>query len=115
MTRALLAYSVVGTTARGAAARVKGSIAYEAMRSAAHHAPAVRIGHPAGVIDILGVSSAGLAPFHEYLFALLADVRHHDKNQEYGRHQQHRQRDRSPEEHREVAAGEHQGAPQVLL
>jgi 2-methylaconitate cis-trans-isomerase PrpF len=46
------AYAVTGTVATGAATRVKGSIAYEAMRSAAHHAPTVRIGHPAGVIDI---------------------------------------------------------------
>jgi 2-methylaconitate cis-trans-isomerase PrpF len=46
------AYAVTGTIATGAAARVKGSIVYEAMRTAAHSDPIVRIGHPAGVIDI---------------------------------------------------------------
>ena len=46
------AYAVTGTIATGAAARVKGSIVHEAMRVAAHSQPVVRIGHPAGVIDI---------------------------------------------------------------
>jgi methylitaconate Delta-isomerase len=46
------AYAVTGTIATGAAARVKGSIVYEAMRATAHREPVVRIGHPAGVIDI---------------------------------------------------------------
>ncbi|HSB78651.1 MAG TPA: PrpF domain-containing protein [Candidatus Methylomirabilis sp.] len=46
------AYAVTGTIATGAAARVKGSIVHEAMRAAAHSQPVVRIGHPAGVIDI---------------------------------------------------------------
>ncbi len=46
------AYAVTGTIATGAAARVKGSVVYEAMRVAAHSQPVVRIGHPAGVIDI---------------------------------------------------------------
>lgn len=46
------AYAVTGTIATGAAARVKGSIVHEAMRAAAHGRPVVRIGHPAGVIDI---------------------------------------------------------------
>jgi 2-methylaconitate cis-trans-isomerase PrpF len=46
------AYAVTGTIATGAAARIKGSIAYEALRAAAHGEPIVRIGHPAGVIDI---------------------------------------------------------------
>lgn len=45
-------YAVTGTIATGAAARIKGSIVYEAMRAAAHSEPIVRIGHPAGVIDI---------------------------------------------------------------
>jgi len=54
------AYAVTGTIATGAAARVKGSIVYEAMRSAAHNEPVVRIGHPAGVIDIkVAVSNSG--------------------------------------------------------
>jgi 2-methylaconitate cis-trans-isomerase PrpF len=45
-------YAVTGTIATGAAARIKGSIVYETMRAAAHSEPIVRIGHPAGVIDI---------------------------------------------------------------
>ena len=53
------AYPVTGTIATGAAARIKGSIVHEAMRVAAHSKPAVRIGHPAGVIDItVSVSSS---------------------------------------------------------
>jgi hypothetical protein len=45
-------YPVSGTIATGAASRVRGSIAYEAVRSSAHSQPRVRIGHPGGVIDI---------------------------------------------------------------
>jgi 2-methylaconitate cis-trans-isomerase PrpF len=54
------AYAVTGTIATGAASRVKGSIVCEAMRSAARTEPTVRIGHPAGVIDIkVAVSNSG--------------------------------------------------------
>ncbi len=54
------AYAVTGTIATGAAARVKGSIAHEAMRPAAHTEPTVRIGHPAGVIEIkVAAASSG--------------------------------------------------------
>ena len=46
------AYPVTGTIATGAAARIQGSLAYEAMPASAHREPKVRIGHPGGVIDI---------------------------------------------------------------
>jgi hypothetical protein len=50
-------YPVSGTITTGAASRVGGSIAYEALRPEAHSHPTVRIGHPAGVIDIKAVVS----------------------------------------------------------
>jgi hypothetical protein len=53
-------YPVSGTIATGAASRVRGSIAFEVLRFSAHKQPKLRIGHPAGVIDIkAAVAEAG--------------------------------------------------------
>jgi len=46
-----------------------------------------------------------LRVFRKYLLALLADRRGNDENQQHRRYQQHRQGDRPPEEHGEIAAG----------
>jgi 2-methylaconitate cis-trans-isomerase PrpF len=46
------AYPVTGTVCTGAAARVPGTLVHEVCRSQAEDGPTVRIGHPAGVIEI---------------------------------------------------------------
>jgi 2-methylaconitate cis-trans-isomerase PrpF len=46
------AYPVTGTVCTGAAARVPGTLVHEVCRSRAEDGPVVRIGHPAGVIEI---------------------------------------------------------------
>jgi 2-methylaconitate cis-trans-isomerase PrpF len=51
------AYPVSGTIATGAASRIRGSIPYEILRPSTHSQPKVRIGHPAGVIDVTVAAS----------------------------------------------------------
>jgi 2-methylaconitate cis-trans-isomerase PrpF len=46
------AYPVTGTVCTGAAAKIPGTIVYEAARPESHHRAATNIGHPAGVIAI---------------------------------------------------------------
>lgn len=52
MLRMHKAYPVTGTVCTGAAARIPDTLVHEVCRSRAEHGPAVRIGHPAGVITI---------------------------------------------------------------
>lgn len=49
-------YAVSGTVATGAAVRIPGSVAWEALREAARHTPTVRIGHPGGVIPVEAIA-----------------------------------------------------------
>jgi hypothetical protein len=46
------AYPVTGTVCTGAAARITGTIVNEALKKEAENRPEVRIGHPAGIIEI---------------------------------------------------------------
>jgi len=52
MLRMHKAYAVTGTVCTGAAAKIPGTLVHEMCRSRAEDGPAVRIGHPAGVISI---------------------------------------------------------------
>ena len=52
MLRMHKAYPVTGTVCTGAAARIPGTIVHGAMPAGAHDREVVRIGHPAGVIEI---------------------------------------------------------------
>ena len=46
------AYAVTGTVCTGAAAKIPGTVVYEAARGSSRHQAMTRIGHPAGVIDV---------------------------------------------------------------
>ena len=52
-------YAVSGTVATGAAVRIPGSVAWEALRPEARERQTVRIGHPGGVIPVEAVAEAG--------------------------------------------------------
>jgi len=52
MLRTHKAYAVTGTVCTGAAAKIPGTIVYEAARPESHGRALTRIGHPAGVIDV---------------------------------------------------------------
>lgn len=52
-------YAVSGTVATGAAVRIPGSVAWEALRAEAREGQTVRIGHPGGVIPVEAVAEAG--------------------------------------------------------
>jgi 2-methylaconitate cis-trans-isomerase PrpF len=49
------AYAVTGTVCTGAAAKIQGTIVYEAARAESRTQPLTLIGHPAGIIDIEAV------------------------------------------------------------
>jgi 2-methylaconitate cis-trans-isomerase PrpF len=52
MLRMHKAYAVTGTVCTGAAAKIPGTIVYQAARPESHSRSLTRIGHPAGVIEI---------------------------------------------------------------
>jgi hypothetical protein len=52
MLRMHKAYAVTGTVCTGAAAKIPGTIVYQAARPKSRHRSLTRIGHPAGVIDV---------------------------------------------------------------
>jgi 2-methylaconitate cis-trans-isomerase PrpF len=55
MLRMHKAYAVTGTVCTGAAAKIPGTIVYQAARPESHSRSLTRIGHPAGVIDVEAV------------------------------------------------------------
>jgi 2-methylaconitate cis-trans-isomerase PrpF len=52
MLRMHKAYAVTGTVCTGAAAKIPGTVVYDAARSESRDRSMTRIGHPAGVIDV---------------------------------------------------------------
>jgi 2-methylaconitate cis-trans-isomerase PrpF len=52
MLRTHKAYAVTGTVCTGAAAKIPGTIVYQAARLESRSRSLTRIGHPAGVIDV---------------------------------------------------------------
>jgi 2-methylaconitate cis-trans-isomerase PrpF len=59
MLRMHKAYAVTGTVCTGAAAKIPGTIVYQAARPESHDRSLVRIGHPAGVIDVQAAVQSG--------------------------------------------------------